>query len=236
MDAHVDIGGSEALGLKGALLVYQGNNRGFVSWHEVRQATEGGAPFLGEAQEVTTEFVHHLAQGLGTRIPTEILPGNVLVRTAETIVWWTPAMVRTMFFAGHDQDASRLNGKRFPQPPLVWKVNGRDLWVRALPDNRRPVAGTKLTIAPYWNVDGETGWTCQGSMRSPEEAGVVAIVSWERAFFQSEFTHQTGARRLTTHPNGFLGLWSSLAGRRRLFPVEHLTRAKETLQEFVTRS
>ena len=235
MDAHVDIGGSEVLNLKGALLVYQGRNRGFVSWHEVRQA-DRGAPFLGEAQEVTTEFVHHLAQGLGARVPAEILSENVLVRTAETIAWWTPATVRTMFFAAHDEDASRLNGKRFPQPPLVWKVNGRELWVRALPENRRPGGGTKLTVAPYWNVDGETGWTCQGSMRSPDDVGVVAITQWERAFFQSEFTHQSGPRRLTTHPGGFLGLWRSLSGHRRLFPLEHLMPAKETLQEFVTRS
>ena len=235
MNAYVDIGGSEVLTLKGALLVYQGKSRGFVTWHEVRRDATGGAPFLGEAQELTTEFVHHLAQGLGTAIPNEILPENVLARTAETIAWWTPATVRTMFFAAHDPEAHKLNGKRFSQPPLVWKVNGRDLWVRALPENRRPVASTQLMIAPYWNVDGETGWTCQGSMRSPDDIGVSAIPLWEQAFYQSEFTHHTGTRRLTTHPRGFLGLWSSLAGGRRKFPVKYLTPAKETLQEFITR-
>ena len=95
MNAYVDIGGSEVLALKGAILVYQGKSRGFVTWHEVRQASKEGAPFLGEARELTTEFVHHLAQSLGTRVPTEILPESVLVRTAETIVWWTPARVPT---------------------------------------------------------------------------------------------------------------------------------------------
>jgi hypothetical protein len=34
MRVHVDIGGSEALELKGALLVYQGHSRSLVSWHE----------------------------------------------------------------------------------------------------------------------------------------------------------------------------------------------------------
>ncbi len=236
MNAYVDIGGSEVLALKGALLVYQGKSRGFVTWHEVRRCAAEGAPFLGEAQELTTEFVHHLAQGLGTRIPTEILPGNVLARTAETIVWWSPGMIRTMFFAAHDPDAYKLNGKRFPQPSLIWKVNGKDLWVRALPENRRPVAGTQLKTAPYWNVDGETGWTCQGSMRSPDDLGVASIALWERAFFQSEFTHHTGTRPLTNHPGGFLELWRSLGGRRQMFPVKYLTPAKETLQEFITRS
>jgi PRTRC genetic system protein B len=90
-------------------------------------------------------------------------------------------------------------------------------------------------IAPYWNVDGESGWTCQGSMRSPDDASVRSIPVWEQAFFESEFTHHTGTRRLTTHPGGLLGLWSSLAGGRRKFPVKYLTRAKETLQEFIIR-
>ena len=235
MNAYVDIGGSEVLSLKGALLVYRGRSRGFVTWHEVRNEKSEGAPFLGEAQEVTTDFVHHLAEGLGTAIPTEILPENVLARTAETIAWWTPTIVRTMFFAPHDPDAHKLNGNRFLQPPLVWKVKGKDLWVRALPENRRPVAETQLMIAPYWNVDGETGWICQGSMRSPEDPSVNAIPFWERAFFQSEFTHHTGARRLTTHPRGFLGLWTSLAGGWRKFPLKYLTPAKESLQEFIVR-
>ena len=236
MNAYLDIGGSEVLALKGALLVYQGKSRGFVTWHEVRQAPKEGAPFLGEAQELTTEFVHHLTQGLGTRVPTEIFSENVLARTAETIVWWTTGMVRAMFFAAHDAEAHELNGKRFPQPPLVWRVSGKDLWVRALPENRRPVAKTALMVAPYWNVDGETGWTCQGSMRSPDDLSVETTCLWEQAFFQSEFTHHTGTRRLTNHPAGFLGLWRSLTKGGRTFPIKYLTPAKETLQEFIERS
>ncbi len=175
MDAHVDIGGSEVLDLKGALLVYRGRNRGFVTWHEVRREDGESAPYLGEAQELTTEFVRQLAQGLGTKLPTEVFPDGVLARTAETIVWWTPCTIRPMFFAAHDAGAYKLNGKRLPQPPLVWKVSGRDLWVRALSENHRPTTVTQLMVAPYWNVDGETAWTCQGSMRSPDEFGVNSI-------------------------------------------------------------
>jgi PRTRC genetic system protein B len=140
-----------------------------------------------------------------------------------------------MFFAPRDKDAYQLNGQRFFQPPLVWKMNGRELWIRALRENRRPAADSPLMIAPYWNVDGETGWICQGSMRSPADLSVNAIPDWERSFFQSEFTHHTGTRRLTTHPGGFLGLWTSLVGGEREFPLKYLTPAKETLQEFVLR-
>ena len=101
--------------------------------------------------------------------------------------------------------------------------------------SQAPTPTTKLRVAPYFNVNGEDGLTCQGTMRSPEDAGVATIPLWERAFFQSEFTHQTGARRLTIHPGGFLGLWASLAGSRKPFPVEHLAPTNQTLLEFVTR-
>jgi PRTRC genetic system protein B len=189
---------------------------------------------LGEAQEVTPEFVHRLAEGLGSQIPMEVLPQNVVVRTAKTIIWWTPRTVQTMFFRLTDNETSSLSGRRFAQPALVWKVTGKDLWVRALTGNQRPAADTSLMTAPYWNVDGQTGWTCQGSMRSPDEPGVDAVPLWEKAFFQSEFSHQTGARRLTTHPGGFYGLWRELTGRK-LFPGKYLVPAKESLKEFAVR-
>ncbi len=232
MNTYVDVGGATILSLRGAVLVYQGS-RAFATWHEAKQ-TDEGAPFLGEARPLTTEFVHSLSQELGSRIPVEILPENILVRTAEMAVWWTPPGHRTMFFRDTAEDALALNGKRFPQPPLVWRVSGRELSVRAMKENARPTAGTKLFVAPYWNVDGSNGSTCQGSMRSPEESGVAAIAQWERAFFQSEFTHQNGALRLTSHPEGFLGLWMSIMGNEAPFPVDTLCPANQTLLEFVS--
>jgi hypothetical protein len=72
-------------------------------------------------------------------------------------------------------------------------------------------------------------------MRVPEEVSVGSLSGWENAYFASEFTHPSGAVRLTTHPSGFLGLWSNLAGRKRSFPVEFLADSKETLREFVSR-
>jgi len=70
-------------------------------------------------------------------------------------------------------------------------------------------------------------------MRVPEEVSVNSLSGWEEAYFASEFTHPSGAVRLTTHPGGFLGLWSSLAGRKRKFPVRFLADSKQTLLEFV---
>ncbi len=234
MRVHVDIGGSEALELMGALLVYQGHSRSFMSWHEVRAATEPGAPYLGEATPVSMEFVRQLSEGLGMRLPAEVLPENVLVRTPETMVWWTPSRRKTMFFADHDPEVARLNGHPFPQPPLVWRVTAKDLWVRALSTNRRPTATTKLMVAPFWNVDGETGWTCQGSMRSPDidASRPFRIGSAHFTGASSHTKPESGASRSTQAASSPFGTnWPS----DWVFPRAHLVPAGETLQEFITR-
>ena len=66
----------------------------------------------------------------------------------------------------------------------------------------------------------------------PDEVNVDSIAGWERAYFESAFTHPSGAVRLTSHPGGFFGLWSSLANNDIPFPVKYLTDAKQMLREF----
>jgi len=175
-----------------------------------------------------------LAAGLGTYIPPEILPANVLVRTSELLVWWTPAQYRTLFFGEQSEAGKDLSGKRYPLPPLVFKVSGGTLWVRALEKNERPTSITTLKTAPFWNGN-DAGQICIGTMRVPRSSGVEAMEGWERGFFQSEFTHAYGAARLTSFPGGFLDLCRHLVGSRKPFPVEYLTDARETLRQFVER-
>src|ERR1035437_3753092 len=134
-----------------------------------------------------------------------------------------------MFFGGVDEKARKLNGLVFLHLALIFKVAGRDLFVRAVATSSRPSPETSLKTAPYWNTDIRV---CPGSMRVPDTFDVASIPQWEDAFFQSEFTHAAGAVRLTSHPEGFLGLWRSLVSKKK-FPVQYLTDAGETLQEFV---
>ena len=51
-----------------------------------------------------------------------------------------------------------------------------------------------------------------------------------------QFTHPNGAVRLTSHPQGFMGLWKSLKNSQHPFPTTFLTDAKETLRQFVERN
>jgi len=234
MNVNVSIGGGQKMALTGAVLVYRGGTDAFAVWHPAKPGPGGGAPYLGEAESLTTEFLRTLAAGLGTYISPEILPANVLVRTSELLVWWTPAQYRTLFFGEQSEAGKDLSGKRYPVPPLVFKVSGGSLWVRALEKNERPTAIAKLRTAPFWNGN-DAGQICIGTMRVPESSGVEAMEGWERGFFQSEFTHAYGAARLTSFPGGFLDLCQHLVGSRKPFPVEYLTDARETLRQFVER-
>jgi PRTRC genetic system protein B len=231
MQAYVNIGANVEFKLSEAVLVYRGGGNGaFASLHQVKQG-EDGIPYLAPGEALTTAFLRTLAQGLGAQVKPEILPDNVLARTPDMLVWWSRPQRRVMFFGGTNEEARKLNGLLFPHPALIFKVAGRDLFVRAMATNSRPGPDTLLKTAPYWNTDAR-GLVCAGSMRVPESSDIASIPAWGDSYFRSEFTHAAGAVRLTNHPGGFIGLWRSLIGRKK-FPVQYMTDAGETLQEFV---
>jgi PRTRC genetic system protein B len=223
--------------LHAALLLYSGQRQKFATLHDVVENPSGGAPILGPAQPLTTAFLRELCESLGRKVRPEILPDSVLVRTPECLVWWVRAQHRTMFFAEHAADNlhAHLNGRRFAQPPLVFKVAGRELSLRALPADARPRPETPLKVAPYWNL-GTDGRCCFGSMRVPSDLSIDGMARWEQSFFESEFSHIGGALRLTKHPGGFAGLWKELAHAPGRFPLKYLSEAKETLTQFVERT
>lgn len=229
MKAYVNIGSNREFKLAEAILIYRsGDDGAFASLHRVK-CGENETPYLAPGEAVTTAFLRTLAQGLGAQVKPEILPDTVLARTPDVLAWWSRPQRRVMFFGGTDQEARKLNGLVFPHPALVFKVTGKDLFVRAVATGCRPGPATPMRTAPYWNTDVRV---CPGSMRVPDSSAVTSIPQWEEAFFHSEFTHPAGAVRLTSYPGGLIGLWGSVAGRKR-FPVPYLVDARETLQQFV---
>ena len=230
MQVQIAIGENHRFELREALLVYYGNQATFITKHEVT-AHQNTAPTLGPAQPLTVAFVESLVRSLGGGAAAEVFPENILAKSDRMIAWWTPAQRRQMFYQNSEGKGSNLNGRIFPQPPLVWRVADGQLKIRALTENRRPEATTKLAVAPYWNLS-DSGTVCTGSMRRPEIASVAAISDWERGFYESAFTH-ANVGRLTRHKGGFEGLWGSLTGNRRLFPLETLIVLPQTLAQFV---
>ncbi|MGH9547796.1 MAG: PRTRC system protein B, partial [Terriglobales bacterium] len=190
MNTYVRIGDNRTFALKQAVLLYQDGSRAFATLHEVKHRPSE-APYLCAGQCVTTGFLETLAKGLGANMAAEVLPEHVLARTPDLIAWWSRARPRLMFFGDGNAETKRLNGKMYPQPALVFMIQGRELFVRALAKNCRPSANTRLCNAPYWNTDAH-GRVCLGSMRVPDDIGVASLAGWENAYFASEFTHPSG--------------------------------------------
>jgi PRTRC genetic system protein B len=221
----IDIGGELELKLQQAVLLYgnEQTSRYMATVHEIVPCTTGGAPTLGAGQLLTTAALRGLARMLGTASPVECLPERVVARTPDLFAWWTPAAIRPIFFRAGSELAA-VSGQRFPHPALLFVVHQGGLHVRALRSSQRPSADNKLYAAPYWNIDSE-GAVWAGTMRVPKSSSVATIATWEQAFFQSEFTHQGGAGRLTKRKGGTTALWKSLAGKQR-FPLATLIEAE----------
>ena len=237
MQVSVSIGQNHHFALREALLIYRSSEHRyshfgdtFITHHEIDQGEGVRQPRLGPAKPLTIEFVHSLVQELGGRVQAEFLPQNVIARTERLIAWWTRHQKRQMFFGTTQGDMGGINGATFPQPALVWLAMDRSLSVRALKEDRRPRADTKLCVAPYWNLY-ETGSVCLGSMRAPDNSTVASIPQWEQSFYESEFTHGN-VGRLTRHHGGFEGLWKELAGKKK-FPIDSLIELPETVEEFL---
>ena len=227
----IDVGSELELKLYQAVLLYRNDhgNRVMATVHGVVQIDTNGAPALGAGELLSTAALRELAKQLGTSSQAEYLPENVIARTPELIAWWTPASVRPMFFR-QGSELAQISGRLFPHPALLFAVRNSVLFVRALPENKRPVADTNLASAPYWNID-SNGLVCAGTMRVPKSVSVASIPIWQHAFFQSEFTHPGGAGRLTTRKGGTTALWKSLAGKKR-FPPSALIET-ETVQDYL---
>jgi PRTRC genetic system protein B len=230
MQVGIAIGETHRFALREALLVYRENQRSFITLHEVA-SQKNGPPVLGPAQPLTMGFVATLAESLGGSAAAEFLPENVLAKSDRMIAWWTPRCRRQMFYQNTEGKAEALNGHVFPQPPLVWRVANGDLKVRALSENNRPEGRTTLAVAPFWNLS-DDGRVCLGSMRQPGNTSVASIKAWEQGFYESAFTH-ANVGRLTRHNSGFEGLWSSLADKRKPFPLNSLIALPQTVTQFV---
>lgn len=232
MKTSVQLGSNERFELLNAILIYGagGNSDArFATIHATRN--EEGAPYLAEGEPLSVDFLRTLADGLGKSLAPEILPANVLARTAEMIVWWSGARHRTMYF-DNKPEHQRFSGRTYPHPPLVWKLEGHLLSVRALPVDERPQSTAKLRVAPYFNVD-NNGVVCLGSMKVPAATTIENFERWEASFFASEFTHPNGTRKICTHRSGYLEMLNWLMYSDH-FPASYLVDAKQTLRQFVT--
>lgn len=229
MKTSVSLSNTKNLILADALMIYRQESTTYITHHMV----ENGQ--LGPARTLTTSFIDALARSTRDQMDVEVLPANMLVRTADTMVWWTPAQRRVMFFApAHTESESiktELNGKVFPHPALVWMASGDGtLSVRALMESDRPEASTPLYVAPYWNTYDDAS-ICLGDSPRPTTRSVAAIDQWMDGFFRSRFSH-TVRSQIVVSKQGYLKFALGIAAAET-FPPHALLNAKETLGDFI---
>lgn len=187
---------SQSATLTGAILLYGGDARtgqggSFATVHLVETINQRpeimpGRPMM-EADLVT--IASNLAAAKEA-ITTTWLDPSMLARGADRMIWWTPPARRPMFFKESNLVKSTFNGNAVcPVPGLVWMaMPGNGLYVYAVKGKDRPVTGTQLFQAPFFNIWGR-GKVCVGSAALPPEGEQSNPLEWEKVIFGSYFTH-----------------------------------------------
>ena len=239
MNTSVNIGSCQDFRLSRAVLVYGTSSyegipyrHPFVTLHEVIH--DGPSARLAAGQLMTPQMLIDLLMGLGRSLPIEILPERVLVRTAETIVWWTPGSARTLFFGdrGADPVLKKINGKRYPHPSLLFKACGSHLWVRALDEGKRPECGNKAVHGALLELLRQRSGVHWKHADSAGEIGISnrrlgAVISSRASLHMLPECASTPA-----FPAELLAMWQFLAGKEN-FPSEYLVKLRQTFSEFV---
>lgn len=243
--------------LRRAVLVYQQdhiqigereNARVYATVHDV-ESGKGGLQ-LGAGVPATREACADLARALGANASLSgFVPESLLYLGARSLIWWRPPGPGRVFFdttkdaAGDqadDKTGAGLIGKRnavVPHPGLVLAVTGGHWFVYALKGTARPAPDQELFRAPYFNV-WESGEICTGNVRLPDTLTPAALAVYERAFFDSEFTHPNmrGRGELVRWPGGPYAFWkAALDGAFNPpppmgFPLNALVPARLTLK------
>lgn len=243
--------------LRRAVLIYEAeqssfeerDQRMYATLHKVRRGQRGAELDAGEP--ATREACADIARALGANASLGgFVPPNLLYLGAKSILWWRPPAEARVFFnttkavAGDqlvDPEGANLIGRKnglTAQPGLVFGIATGRWYVYAVAGADRPKPSTPLLRSPYFNV-WASGQICTGNVRLPDTLSAQALDVYERAFFDSEFTHPNlrGKARLTRHKDGAYGLWHDLLGRPKgkPFPDETLVGLKLNLQDLAKR-
>lgn len=214
---------------------YIGQREAVASIHDVHRDGKGRAT-IGAGTFLNDSGLRELVKALVPEQATRFIDERVLAAGAQGVMWWRPAQSTMMWF--NTRNASDGIGEthgRVPLPALVFYAGTVGWYVFAVKGDRRPTPDTPLFQSGMYNVwlDGKI---CVGNADVPAKYGVDEIDGYERAFFNSRFTHpnvQRG-REITKFRGGPGALWRSLLkGRRKTFPQDSLVPAKATVGQFV---
>jgi PRTRC genetic system protein B len=214
----------------GRAIVFYGHphqvSKGIASVHDVTLG-ENRTPTILPGRLLTMEGLREALRDVSATPQRRlILPERALSYDSGRLVWWSPSAKRPIFFRTSDNKFNNaMNGKTVSHAPLVFHAEAGRLHVYALQQDVRPTEETPLCRAPYFNLYG-AGNMCTGNVRMPEIAVPSEISLWERAFFESNFTH-TNAGTVVKFEGGHNALWQHLSKTGEPFPTNALIPLKD---------
>ena len=202
---------NDKLMLSRAVLLYEDDDkkRCAATVHEVQLAPQKAPQMLPGRLLGAGELVEVLQRLSAAPLARQVLPERLLYFDSAMMLWWLPECQRGLHFT--TADLKGISGKPVAHPPLLFKAEPGALFVFALGQNQRPTNVTPLLVAPYYNLY-SYGKMCRGNISLPETLSPTdgEFTHWEKAFFETNFTHSNDGRRCV-HPGGHNGMWQELA-------------------------
>jgi PRTRC genetic system protein B len=246
IEVTVSIGRPARYRLSSAILVYSNGDMPradcYATLHTVTHPKKGGPrlePGVTATAEGCAEFVRAIVDRGGF---DGFIEPRMLYIGPRVAVWWrAPAPARVWFECPPQKKPVNDIGTRnavVPHPGLVFAIADGEWYVAAVKGRDRPQPDTPLFVAPYFNV-----WTgghiCEGNVERPARVTPETISHFERAFFESKFTHPNQPR-ITTSKGGPYAFWKAMleyngdADKRvSAFPEHALRSAKTTLAGYI---
>ncbi len=235
MKVSLQLAEPEAVAASRAIVLYESRSGGqaFATINHV--SLVGDRPVIGPGRCLTREAVQDTLSKLLKRSQhREILPGNVLWFGDSRLCWHVPSQRRPIFFKTSDPQFNKeMNGVEVLHPPLVFIARPGQLSIWAVASDARPEGSTTLCQAPYFNVY-DDGLMCRGNATLPDVPAIEQIGRFERAFFETNFTH-TNTARLVAIEGGHNAYWRWQAAPEAKLQPEALLPLKLTLQEALNR-
>jgi len=189
MTVHLDLSLGTPLTLREAWLLYTDSSGGVQDVRRAAVVHDESGPRLGVGSALGLRGLEKALESLAPRAFTLLHP-QVLASDGRKMLFYTLPEVHNLRFETADPALNTLDGGAFPQPALIFEVQGNRVRVAALRGKGRPCSSTPLYRAPYFNVF-QTTQVCWGTTFSPPGADPGDPMVWRDAFFSSSFTHQS---------------------------------------------
>jgi PRTRC genetic system protein B len=207
----------------------------YATIHNIERNRREG-PHLAAGTPATVEGCTEFAKALADRSAfSGFMSPNMLYVGPRVAAWWRPSVPARVWFKtapGPERNRDHLSiGTRSaitPHPGLVFMISDAGWHVFAVAGTERPGPATALYRSPYFNVYAD-GLLCEGNIERPKKVTPETIAGFERAFFDSRFTHPN-AKHLVRFKGGAAAFWKAmLAGKWKDFPERCLLPLKTTL-------